>query len=739
MASTKGGWAGVSGAGSVVRGNAYGAELTDRLRAENKALQAKVSELEVTAAEFEALRAAVVDPEGSGETEGLRANLDGIRRLRADNAALKERVAEFEARAVDAGTLRAELDEALRRNEEKRQDRRALDREIVEMRSMLAEAERQLGNIRQTFVYRIGDAIVAARTWKGFRSLPRRLLGLRRAFLERKGLSGPASVQQKRVAEHLRYVEEALKVLATQGLDAAADHVRAMPDRHANEKARTLVELAQAVRQEQPDRAGALGVEAATLNPLEVRLRALVLALFDQGAIRAPAAVLASMSEGTMARPADLVRRETILAHQRQLSSPLTFPKSAAPVHAGAPRLAVVSPRSLPQHAEAITFRAQAVLEAARAAGHEAILVTAPGYQYPKSGDGGPVTRKIGDTEVIRLGAGDAPAEAFDGFVTDTGATLTALFLRLRINKVHAMAGTPLAAAALWAARRVGARFTLDIGGIPAFGDGVEPAWEATERFRAGYSLFADVARGADQTVVRSSAVAQDLKARGVMDDPTIVEDALPVSFVRASAASVRDIRRELGLANQRLIGVFEAIDNDEGLADLVRALPAIRQACPDAAILFCGSGRGGQTLLQLAAKLDVADHVLIPAGFVRQRTADYLSAFSVAVFPKRRDASPGLSAAFELQAALAVGAPVVAADNPWARDWIAEGETGLTVAAGDVEGLTRAILRFLGDDALVNQIGEAGRALVQARSRRAVIDPRILAILADTSGLAAA
>jgi len=665
--------------------------------------------------------------------------------LRAENVALQAtvsdleaRIADFEANAVEIQALRAELNEALRRNEEKRQDRRGLDREIVEMRSMLAEAERQLGNIRLTFIYRIGDAIVAARTWKGLRSLPRRLLALRRAYLERRGQSGPAGAQ-RRVAERLRYVDEALKVLAARGLDAAVEHVRGLPDRHTEEKARTLVELAQAVRLEQPDRAGALGVEAAALNPRESRLRALVLALFDQGAITAPAAVLTGLAEGPMGTPADVARRETILAHQRQLSAPLSFPTTAAGVHAGAARLAVISPKSLPQHAEAITFRAQAVVEATRGAGHETILVTAPGYQYPKSGDGGPVKRKSGVTEVIRLGASYAPMEAFDSFVTETGGALTALFLQHRINHVHALAGTSLAAAALWAARRVGAQFTLDIGGVPACGDRIEREWEATERFRAGYSLFADVARGADQVIVRSGAVARDLKARGLLDDPVIVEDALPISFVRASAASVRDIRRELGLADQRLIGVFEAIDNDEGLADLVRALPAVRQACPDAAILFCGSGKGGQTLLQLAAQLDVADHVLIPTGFVRQRTPDYLSAFAVAAFPKRRSATPGLSAAFELQAALAVGAPVVAADNPWARDWITDGETGLSVAPGDVEGMAHAILRFLGDQSLVDRIGGAGHALVQARTRRTVIDPRILTVLADTTGRAAA
>ncbi len=679
------------------------------------------------------------------ESAGDKAVIEGsygdeaAARPRAENATPRARLAELEAKAAEADALRVELAEMRRRDEERRRDRRALDREIVEMRSLLAEAERQLGNIRQTFIYRIGDAIVAARTWKGLRNLPRRLIALRQAYLEKRAVTGSTGQQQKQVAQRLRYVEEAIKVLAARGLDAAVEHVRSMPERHAHEKARTLVELAQAVRLQQPARAGRLGVEAAGLNPHEPRLRALVLALFDQGEVRAPAALLAGMSEGLMASPADLARRETILAHQRQLSSPLVFPPLAPGAYAGPPRLAVVSPRSLPQHAEAITFRAQAVLGAVRDGGHEAILVTAPGYQYPKAGDGEPVQRKIGAAEVIRLGAGGAPPEAFDKFVEETGTTLTALFLRHRVTHVHALAGTPLAAAALWAARRVGAKFILDVGELPTFGDRTELAWEGTERFGAGYSLFADMARCADQVIARSAALALELKARGLANEPSVVEDALPAGFARTSEANIRDIRRELGLADQRLIGVFETIDGDEGLADLVRALPGIRQVCPNAAILFCGSGKGGQTLMQLAARLDVADHVLIPAAFVRQRTADYLSAFSVAAFPKRRGPGPGLTAAFELQVALAVGAPVVATDNAWARDWIAHGETGFTVGAGDIDGLVRAILRLLGDQVLVERVGKAGQALVQTRSRRAVIDPRILATLADGSGRAAA
>lgn len=726
MAGAKDGWAGSGGAGVV--GGALDEDVAVRLRAENAALRRRIADLEAKVAKVEAMGA---EPD---EAESLRSK----------NTELQPRLAELEANLAETRALRAELDEAIRRNEEKRQDRRVLDREIVELRGMLAEAERQLGNIRQTFVYRIGDTIVSARTWKGFRQLPRRLIALRRAWREKRGPSGRDGLQQKRPAERLRFVEETLKVLAEQGLEVAAAQVRAVPERHGGDKARALVELALGVRLEHPAEARTLGVEAASLDPDEPRLRALVLGLFDQGEVQAPAALLACMGEGLMARPADQVRRETILDQARQLSSPLVFPSPSPPFSPasfsqGPMRLAVVSPRSLPQHAEAITFRAQAVIDAARESGHEALLVTAPGYQYPKSGDGGPAARTVGATQIIRLAAGEAPGEAFQSFVSETGAALAALFLRHRITHVHALAGTPLAAAALWAARRAGARFILDIGGVPAFGGHAQPDWAASERFRAGYRLFADVARGADQVIVRSAAVAQSLEVDGLLERPLVVEDALPAGFTRASAASVRDIRRELGLADQRLIGVFESIDEDEGLADLVRALPAIREAEPSAAIFFCGSGKGGQSLRQLAARLDVADHVLIPSGFVRQRTPDYLSAFSVAVFPKHRSLVPGLSAPFELQAALSVGAPVVATDNTWARDWISDSATGLSVEVGDVDGLASAILRLMGDADLGERLGGAGRALLDARGRRSVIDPTILALLAGSSGRAAA
>ncbi len=657
-------------------------------------------------------------------------------RLRAENAELARRLLGLEARADG---LKGELDEALRAIEEQRQSRRALDREIVEMRSLLAEAERQLGNVRQTFIYRIGEAIVSARTWKGLRSLPRRLIALRRAYREKRGNAGPSAENRQRVAQRLRYVEEAVKVLANHGLDAAGAHVRGLPERHAEEKARALVELALTGLIEHPGRASALGLEAACLNPTEPRLRALVLALFDHGEVDGPANLLGKMDAGLMSSPADMARREVILAQRRQLAAPMTPPPRAADTPGGPPRLAVVTPRAAPQHGDAVALRAQAVLRAADDAGLEAILVTPPGYQYPADGDGSPVFETVGAAKAVRLAPSEAPLEAFDAFVSETSDSLARIFARKHITHVHAMAGTPLATAALWAARARGARAVLDVSATPSFGDRAGPSWEATERFCSGLSLFAETLRSADQVIVRSKAVGDDLVERRLMEDPMIVEDTLPDDFALAPAASVNDVRHELGLSDQRLIGVFETIDDDEGLADLVRALPAIRKAEPRAAIFFCGAGKGAANLVRLAARLGVADHVFIPSGFVRGRTADYLSAFCVAAFPKRLPLSSGLSAAFELQAVLAVGVPVVATNTPWAGDWIDQGSTGLAVEPADIDGLAEAIIRVLGDADLAGALGRAGRDLVLSRTCRAVIDPRILATLEGAAGRAAA
>jgi glycosyltransferase involved in cell wall biosynthesis len=673
-------------------------------------------------------------PSGGGVDVGAP-----LAQLRAENARLRHRVIELEADSEEAvRVLHAELDDAMRESAERRQAVRALDREVIQLRAMLAEAERQMGNIRQTFIYRIGETIVSARTLKGLRQLPRRLLALRRAYLEKRGLLSPALNSRMGYSERLRYVEEALALLASRGVEAAIDFVRAAPGHDPEDKARALLEVAHSVWRQDPAQAASLAVEAGAVNQLDPRLRSLVLSLFDHGEVDAPALMLSTLSETLTATPADRARRETILAYERQLASPLKFPSTLMGAN-GPPCVAVVASRSLPHHLQADTFRAQAVMDAAREAGLSAFLVTQPGYQYPTTGNGEPAPRLFNSTHVIRMPQVDDPPGVFDRYVPAVGGLLAKEFIARGVTCVHAVGELSLAAAACWAARVSGASFTLDIGESPTIGGHIDDGWIGRERFRSSMALFAEVVRAADRCIVRSKAVDRAFSELGISLDAEIIDDLAPEQFTKVSELEIDEIRSQLGLANEKIIGVYDSLDMDEGLSDLLDAFPVIRAAEPDTVIVYIGSGHGAEALRQRAATRSLIDHVRIAPDLGRRKIADCLSLFDVAAFPKRRASALGVAAPFELQAALAIGVPVVAADTAWAREWVIDGVTGLIVEVGNGEALARAIIGLLATRNFADNLGRSGRDLVRSRACAAMVNPRVVATFSGRSEKAAA
>ena len=680
-------------------------------------------------------------PEGEADSAaplGADVALDApLAQLRAENARLRQRVIQLEADAEEAvRALHSDLDDALREKADRHQAVRALDREVIQLRAMLAEAERQMGNIRQTFIYRIGETIVSARTLKGLRQLPRRLLALRKAYLEKRGLLSPPVHARMGYSDRLRYVEEALGLLAAQGVESAIAFVRSAPGQDSEDKARALLEIAHSVWRQDPAQAASLAVEAGAVNQFDPRLRSLVLSLFDHGEVDAPALMLSTLSETLTATPADRARRETILAYERQLASPLKFPAKLMSA-IGPPCVAVVASRSLPHHMQADTYRAQAVIDAAREAGLTSFLVTQPGYLYPASGNGEPAARLFNATHVIRMPQVDDPPGVFDRYIPAVGGLLAREFVARGVTRVHAVSELSLAAAACWAARAAGASFTLDVGESPTIGGHIDDGWTGRERFRSSSALFAEMVRTADRCIVRSKAVDSAFAELGASLDAELIDDVAPDQI--GTASDIDEIRSQLGLANQRVVGVYESLDMDEGLSDLLDALPAIRAAAPDTVLVYIGAGHGAETLRQRAASRGLIDEVRIAPDVARRRIADGLGLFDVAVFPKRRRSPLGVAAPFELQAALAMGVPVVAVNTTWAREWVIDGVTGLLVEAGDSEALARAITDLLVTRDLAESLAGSGRDLIRSRACAAIVHPQVVATFLGRSEKAAA
>ncbi|GIF95337.1 glycosyltransferase family 4 protein [Catellatospora citrea] len=191
-------------------------------------------------------------------------------------------------------------------------------------------------------------------------------------------------------------------------------------------------------------------------------------------------------------------------------------------------------------------------------------------------------------------------------------------------------------------------------------------------------------------------------------------------------------VRARHGLTGRPVIVCVSRLVPRKGQDTLVRALPLVRRAVPDAALLLVGGGPHRPTVQRLARELDVADHVVLTGSVSWAELPMHYAAGDVFAMPCRtRNRGldvEGLGIVY-LEAS-AVGLPVIAGDSGGAPDAVREGETGYVVPGRDVDALAARLVELLSDDALRTKMGAAGRSWVeqewgwdlQARRLRALL-----------------
>ncbi|MDP9093652.1 MAG: glycosyltransferase family 4 protein [Actinomycetota bacterium] len=191
-------------------------------------------------------------------------------------------------------------------------------------------------------------------------------------------------------------------------------------------------------------------------------------------------------------------------------------------------------------------------------------------------------------------------------------------------------------------------------------------------------------------------------------------------------------VRVRHGLGDRPVIVCVSRLVARKGQDSLIRALPAVRRAIPDAALLLVGSGPYHDELIEMTRRLGVAEHVVITGAVEDAELPAHYAAADVFAMPcrTRRGGMDVEGLGIVYLEASAVGLPVVAGDSGGAPDAVREGETGYVVGGADQNALVGRLVELLENAPLRAQLGAAGRSWVEREWRWEVLAERLTALL---------
>jgi phosphatidylinositol alpha-1,6-mannosyltransferase len=175
-------------------------------------------------------------------------------------------------------------------------------------------------------------------------------------------------------------------------------------------------------------------------------------------------------------------------------------------------------------------------------------------------------------------------------------------------------------------------------------------------------------------------------------------------------------VRQRLDLVGRRVVVCVSRLVPRKGQDTLIKAMPSIVRAVPDAMLLVVGDGPYRGDLDRLVDEVGMRRTVRFSGGVPWAELPAYFDAGDVFAMPCRTRRKgldvEGLGIVY-LEAS-AVGIPVVAGKSGGAPDAVLDGQTGFVVDGEDVDAVADAIIGLLRDPDRAAMMGAAGRAWVE-------------------------
>lgn len=577
----------------------------------------------------------------------------------------------------------------------------ALQQDAMRYRGAAISAERRAESVRNTISFRLGKALIDAKSWSGFSALPSALWGLRQEVRSRR--AGTAAGSPSKGA-WLHALEPTLQEQGLQAAEALARSQAATPD----ELATAFTRLARLVLRSDTAAACRLAREAHRIEPRPFRAKWLAFLLHDSGQIVEPHQLLDALPPSTQLHASEKHRRRYIEGqHALHLRLPTVPPRAERPAFEPVPaRLLYVAASSLPYNVSGYTLRTQGLLAGLAAHGREPLCVTRPGY--PADRTDAVATDDAGDREVdgvryLTLPGPHRRRTPPDQYIQECARVLADEARGFRPALIQAASNHEAALPALLAARAVGVPFIYEVRGLWEYTSASKVAgWEGTERFALEAALEALVAREADLVFTLTAALADELVLRGVdrarirLAPNAVDPEALrPLPRDAALAAS-------LGLADGAFVaGYVGSVIGYEGLDDLVSALSLLRREVPGACLLVVGDGDALPALRTQAAAAGLADSVVFAGKVAPSEVARYYALMDALCLPRKPFKVCQLVSPIKPVEAMLLRVPLVVSDVAALKEMVREGETALVHPAGDALALAHCLLRLQRDRVL--------------------------------------
>ncbi len=232
--------------------------------------------------------------------------------------------------------------------------------------------------------------------------------------------------------------------------------------------------------------------------------------------------------------------------------------------------------------------------------------------------------------------------------------------------------------------------------------------------------------RGADMVLPVTEALAGYLRRSGVADARIrIIPNGINPQRFPAGLDSTA-LRAELGLTGKVVLGFTGFIREWHGLPHVVDAMAAMGNR-DDLHLLVIGDGPGLADLKAHAQRAGMANHLTCLGLVDRERIADYVAVFDIALQPKVVDyASP-----LKLFEYMALGRAVIAPDQPNIREVLTDGVDALLFRPDDVADFRARIMDLCGDATLRRRLGDAAAVAIVDRGYTWDNNARIVVALA--------